>query len=432
MYESNRNERSRSRTVKTVAIALVLCLTVGIFGIALAEDKSAVLYESTRPATAVEVVSVAPGELMNAAQVYAANVASTVGIRTETTVNYLGYATPSAAAGSGFIVTENGYIVTNAHVVSGANKITVTTHDDKSYEAKLIGSDERNDLAVLKIEAEGLKPAVLGSSSAINIGDEVVAIGNPLGELTFSLTGGIISAKDREITISGGTAMSLLQTDCSINSGNSGGALFNMYGEVVGITNAKYSSSSSGASVDNIGFAIPIDQVKPIIKSIIETGRYVRPYIGVSIADVSDEMKNYGIPAGAAVKSVTEGGPAAAAGLLANDIITAADGTAIENYGQLSRYISTLRVGDEIVLSVYRQGQTLELKLTIGEYKEEPAPTATEQQPAAGNSNGNGNGTNPYSGNPYGSSPYGSSPYGFGMDDFFDYFFGNGRSYRGY
>lgn len=416
MY-NNEEKRGHSRNIRLLALAVALCLIAGAFGIctALAEDKTTVLYESKRDNKDLEIVTVEPGELMTAAQIYKKNVNSTVGIRTEITQNYFGYTTPAATAGSGFIVSEDGYVVTNAHVVSGANKVTVSTFDGNSYEASIIGSDERNDLAVLKIEAEGLQPVVLGSSSAIEIGDPVVAIGNPLGELTFSLTTGIISAKDREITLSSGTQMSLLQTDCAINSGNSGGAMFNMYGEVVGITNAKYSSSSSGASVDNIAFAVPMDQVKPIIKSIIETGRYIRPYIGVTVSDVSDEMKNYGIPGGAVIKTVTEDGPAKEAGLQPNDIITSVNGTEMAGYAQFSRFISTCSVGDVLTLTVYRQGQTIEITVTVGEYQEpvveEQPQQQTQQQPSA----------------PYG---YGNGGSMFGNgNDLWDYFFGGNGLY---
>ena len=157
----------------------------------------------------------------------------------------------------------------------------------------------------MKIDAEGLTPVVLGDSDNLNVGDQVVAIGNPLGELTFSLTTGVVSALNREVTLSSNVTMNLIQTDCAINSGNSGGALFNLYGEVIGITNAKYSSSSSSseASIDNIGFAIPLNHVKNIVKSIIETGSITKPYIGVTVSSVSSEAQGYGLPTGAAVRS---------------------------------------------------------------------------------------------------------------------------------
>ena len=189
------------------------------------------------------------------------------------TTNYFGYKTTAAASGSGFIITDDGYIVTNYHVIEGANKVKVTTYDNTSYDAEVVGTDENNDIAVLKIDGKDLTPVTLGSSESLAVGDDVVAIGNPLGELTFTLTSGVVSAMDRQITTGTSLMMDLIQTDCAINAGNSGGALFNMYGEVVGVTNAKYSSNSSTeASIDNIGFAIPIDTVKDIVTSIIEKG----------------------------------------------------------------------------------------------------------------------------------------------------------------
>ena len=215
--------------------------------------------------------------------------------------------------------------------------------------------------------ADGEKRYIL-APVGLNVGDSVIAIGNPLGELTFSLTSGAVSALDREVTMSNNVTMNLIQTDCAINSGNSGGALFNLYGEVIGITNAKYSGSSgSGASIDNIGFAIPINSVRSIVDSIIEKGYVAKPYIGVMVADVSDEAKNYGTPAGAAVASVTEGGPADKAGLQTNDIITAVDGKEISGKSDLSSIIADHAAGDKLTLSVYRQGQTLTLTVEIGE-----------------------------------------------------------------
>ena len=199
------------------------------------------------------------------------------------------------------------------------------------------------------------------------MGDSVVAIGNPLGELTFSLTAGAISALSREITLSNGVTMDLIQTDCAINSGNSGGALFNMHGEVIGITNAKYSSSGSEASIDNIGFAIPIDDISGIVKSIIEKGYYAKSYIGVSVADVSEEMQSYGLPKGAAVKLVAEGSPAAEAGLQVNDIITEVGNTQITGSSDLADQISAATPGDLLELTIYRQGETLTLEISVGE-----------------------------------------------------------------
>ena len=324
-----------------------------------ASSDASVMLEAKRQAAALQVASVDTGKVLTPSEVYAQNVNSTVGITTSITTNYFGYQTTSAAAGSGFILTQDGYILTNYHVVEGSNSITVTTYDGTGYDATLIGYDESNDIAVLKIDASDLTPVVLGDSDTLNVGDSVVAIGNPLGELTFSLTTGVVSALDRPVTLSTGTTMNLIQTDCAINSGNSGGALFNLYGEVIGITNAKYSSSgsSSEASIDNIGFAIPIDQVRSIFESIITNGYIVKPYIGVTVSDVSSESQSYGLPQGAAVRSVTENGPAAEAGLQENDIITAVNGETITGSNDLVKLVKASAAGDTLELTVYRQGR---------------------------------------------------------------------------
>ena len=223
---------------------------------------------------------------------------------------------------------------------------------------------------------------MLGDSDKLNVGDPVVAIGNPLGELTFSLTSGAVSALNREVTLSSNVTMDLIQTDCAINSGNSGGALFNLYGEVIGITNAKYSSSgsSSEASIDNIGFAIPINSVRSIVESIIKNGYIVKPYIGVSVEDVSSEMTSYGLPTGAVVRSVTDGAPAAQAGLQANDIITAVDGAEITGSNDLVQIVTAKKAGDTLKLSVYRQGQTLELTVTVAEQKQSAQAGSSDTQ----------------------------------------------------
>jgi len=321
------------------------------------------------------------GTQLTASQVYQNNVNSTVGITTEITTNYFGYKTTAAASGSGFIITDDGYIVTNHHVIEGANSVKVTLYDNTQYDAEIVGSDESNDIAVLKIDASGLTPVTLGDSEALSVGDNVVAIGNPLGELTFTLTSGVVSAKDRSITTSNSVMMNLIQTDCAINSGNSGGALFNMYGEVVGVTNAKYSSNSSTeASIDNIGFAIPINNVKDIVTSIIENGYVVKPYIGVSVETVSSDMKSYGIPEGAVVRVVNEDSPAEKAGLKENDIITKADDEDITSSNDLVSKIKKASKGDKITLTVYRQGEEKTIELTVDETKQDTAKKEEEEE----------------------------------------------------
>ena len=339
------------------------------------------VYQGKRPSTVINTASIDTSKQMTAAEVYAGNVNSTVGITTQVTTNFWGYTTQSAASGSGFIYSADGYIITNYHVIESASSIKVTLYDGKSYDAQLVGYDESNDVAVLKIDAKDLTPVTIGDSDNLNVGDSVIAIGNPLGELTFSLTSGAVSALDREVTMSNNVTMELIQTDCAINSGNSGGALFNLYGEVIGITNAKYSGSSgSGASIDNIGFAIPINSVRSIVDSIIEKGYVAKPYIGVMVSDVSDEAISYGTPAGAAVVSVTEGGPAEKAGLQANDIITAADGKEISGKSGLSSIIADCAAGDKLTLSVYRQGQTLTVTVTVGEQTTSALANQQQQQ----------------------------------------------------
>ncbi len=363
---------------KVLVLALCLAMLAGVFG-GTTRAKSG-------SGGSLVLAAADSRQEMSAADIYEQNVNSTVGITTAvTTTNYWGYETQAAAAGSGFIVTDDGYILTNYHVVENAETITVALYDGTTYDGELVGYDESNDIAVLKVDAEDLIPVTVGDSAGLRVGDEVVAIGNPLGELTFSLTGGMISALDREITVSGGVTMDLIQTDCAINAGNSGGALFNMYGEVIGITNAKYSSSGMGASIDNIGFAIPISRVAGIVQSIIENGYIAKPYIGVTISDVSAEAKGYGLPEGAAVKSVEEDGPAAKAGLQENDIITAVDGQAVTGRRDLSDIVGAAQVGSDITLTVYRQGEEMDVTVTVGEKTQDALPTPTpepEQEPA--------------------------------------------------
>lgn len=341
--------------------------------------QASVVYEGSRESSIINIAQIDTNKQMTPAEVYAQNVNSTVGIRTSITTNYWGYQTQSAAAGSGFILSADGYVLTNYHVVENSDSITVSLYNGEEYDATLVGCDQSNDIAVLKIDAEGLTPVVLGDSDNLNVGDQVVAIGNPLGELTFSLTTGAVSALNREVTLSSNVTMDLIQTDCAINSGNSGGALFNLYGEVIGITNAKYSSSSSGseASIDNIGFAIPMNHVKNIVKSIIETGSITKPYIGVTVTAVSSEAQAYGLPTGAAVRSVEEDSPAAKGGLEANDIITEVNGTTITSSSDLVSYVGEQAPGDELKLKVYRQGKTLDITVTIGE-KTQSAMPATQ------------------------------------------------------
>ena len=376
-------------------LALCCCLLSGALGVGgvllmqriqaeeaeeVQEQDISYIIQGVRENSVIEMVEVDTGKLMTPAEVYAANVNSTVGITTSVTTNFWGYQSTSAASGSGFIISDDGYILTNFHVIEDSSHISVSMYNGDSFDAALIGYDESTDIAVLKIDTEGLAPVILGDSNNLNVGDSVVAIGNPLGELTFTLTSGTISAKDREVTFSNNTTMNLLQTDCTINSGNSGGALFNLYGEVIGVTNAKYgNASNSSASIDNIGFAIPINSIMNIVTSIIEKGYISKPYIGISVLDVSAETQAYGIPAGAAVQSVAENGPAARAGLQKGDVITAVDGKAMTST-ELVNYVGSASVGQQIQFSVYRQGETLEMTVDVGEQIQSALDEQQKQQ----------------------------------------------------
>ena len=360
---------------KTLCLVLLACLIAGC--VAIGGGNQTAFAESAE---------------LSPADLYEQNVNSTVGITIsgETSSRY-GYGYTYQASGSGFIITSDGYILTNYHVISGSKTVTVATYDHDTYDAKVIGYDASNDIAVIKIDAENLKPVTLGDSDTLRVGESVYAIGNPLGELTFSLTGGIVSALSRNVQTEAGTSMSLIQTDCAINSGNSGGALFNSRGEVIGITNAKYSSSgmSSEAEIDNIGFAIPINSVKRIVTSIIENGYVLKPYIGISVSPLSEETaKIIGIKAGAVVQDVTEDAPADKAGLKNHDVIVKVGDTDINDSNDLVQVISKSDPGDVLTFYIYRQGQEITLDVEIGSKtesalkdEEEAAEAEKEQAP---------------------------------------------------
>lgn len=301
------------------------------------------------------------------AAVYEQNVSAVVGITSEgTTTNIWGQQTNSAATGTGFLLTEDGYILTNYHVVKGARSLTVTLYDGRSFSAELIGYEAGTcDAALLKIDAAGLPTVTLGNSDNVIVGEQVCAIGNPLGELTYTLTVGYVSAKDRTVTTDG-TPLNMLQTDCTINAGNSGGPLFDMNGNVIGITTAKYSGSTlSGASVEGIGFAIPINDVSGILDDLKTHGRIVgRAYLGVVVLT---ELPEDGLPAGVYVNSVTRGWCAYEAGMRAGDVITAIDGSSIENYDGLAAVLDACKPGQTVTIRVWRNGTSLDLEVTLDE-----------------------------------------------------------------
>lgn len=300
------------------------------------------------------------------AQVYAQNVQSIVAISTKISGNIYGQTTEATSAGSGFIISEDGYVVTNYHVVQNASSLTVITHDANQYIAKLIGSDSANDIAVLKIEAQGLRPVTLGSSDDLIVGDQVVAIGNPLGELTSTLTVGYVSAMDRGINTDG-TVINMIQTDAAINSGNSGGPLFNMNGEVVGITTAKYSgTTNSGATIEGIGFAIPIDDVQKKITDLRDYGFITGASLGVMVHDMDQKTAEYyGLPMGAYVVEVVSGNCAEEAGVLAKDIIIAVGDNPVTSLNELTRVLERYKGGEKTTITVWRGGREVVLDITL-------------------------------------------------------------------
>lgn len=292
-----------------------------------------------------------------------------VAITTEMSVtDIFGQVYRPTAAGSGFIISRDGYIVTNNHVIENAETITVVLDNDDAYPASLVGADPSNDLAVIKIDATGLPTVVLGESEHLQVGELAVAIGNPLGELSGTVTAGIISALDRVITLSGSSGsqrLHLLQTDAAINSGNSGGALFNSFGEVIGINTAKRSATG----VEGIGFAIPVDHAKPIIESLIQFG-YVRgrPKIGLAGRNVSAQMAEYyKLTEGIYVVEVERKSAADKAGLLPKDIITGANGEKTLTVDELNDVKNKLLPGDKMVLDVVRDNKQLQVEVVLEE-----------------------------------------------------------------
>ncbi len=304
---------------------------------------------------------------------------SVVEITTETVVNgqflqqYV-----SQGAGSGVIISEDGYIITNNHVINGANNITIRLKNGKTYTAKLVGKDSKIDVALLKINEKDLKPVTFGDSDNLKVGETAVAIGNPLGELGGTVTNGIISALDRNITIDG-ESRNLLQTNAAINPGNSGGGLFNANAELIGLVVAK----SSGEDIEGLGFAIPINDVIDVLDDLMEHG-YVtgRAYLGVSLKDISsDEIFSYRLDkAGTYIANVVSGGAADKAGLQVGDCITKIDDQDISSTSEASSIISSHKAGDKITVTIYRNGETKKISVTLDEEKPEESSADTGRE----------------------------------------------------
>lgn len=321
------------------------------------------------------------GKTLTAQEVYGINVDAVCGIATEVTTNVFGQTASTAVVGSGFVLTEDGYVVTNNHVVEGTDNVSVKLHDGSTYPAEIIGGDSLSDVALLKIEAEGLSHVAVGDSDAIAVGEGCIAIGNPLGELTFTMTGGYVSALPREINISG-KPISMFQTDAAINAGNSGGPLFDMAGNVIGITSAKISGiTGSGASIEGVGFAIPINEALRVVYDLQEYG-YVRgrAFLGVTVKELDAATADtYGLPVGPIVQSVVADSCADKAGIAVKDIILAFNGRTVQTYTQLMSALNKCSAGDEVTLRIYRAGAELDVTLTLDERPEEQTVRNVEQ-----------------------------------------------------
>ncbi len=365
------------------------------------------------------------GKSLSPKEVYAMNVNACVGIATQITTNVWGQVASASASGSGFILTSDGYVVTNNHVVEGATSVTVKLYNGDEYDATIVGTDEMNDVALLKIDATGLQAVTIGDSDQIEVGEEVIAIGNPLGELTFTMTAGVVSALDREINTDG-KPINMLQTDVAINSGNSGGPLFDMNGNVIGITSAKYSgSTSSGASIEGISFAIPINDALRVVYDLQQYGHVTgRAYLGVTVKDLdSSTGATYGLPTGPMIQSVEAGGCAEKAGLQQGDIIIGFNDAEIASYTDLVAALNKCRAGDTATIKVYRAGAEVEASVTLDERPTDDV--ITERENAAQNEQ------NQQSQDQQGQSGSGSNGYSYGYGNMnpFEYFqipgFGN-------
>lgn len=311
---------------------------------------------------------IVPTEGMTPSQIYQKNINSVVAVNSTVRTTENGKVYEGVSAGSGFVFSSDGFIVTNHHVIEGSTSVHVTFADGTQAQARIIGSDAINDIALLKIEASNLVPVTIGSSSELRVGDQVVAIGNALGELSFSLTAGYVSGIDRSISTDG-SVINMIQTDASINSGNSGGPLFNSRGEVVGITTAKYSgTTSSGASIEGIGFAVPMDDVIGMLEDLRQYGYITGAYMGILVQDVDPvAAEMYGLPLGAYVLEPTPGYAAQRAGIQAKDIITNVGGYQISCMSDLTRALRNFKAGDEATVTVWRSGKWIPLIIVFDE-----------------------------------------------------------------
>ena len=385
---SNRRNRG-AHPAAVIAASAAVSMLCGVGGgwfaaTHIGNANQTVVYQTVESSNVSPVTSAAGQTGLTIAQVAEKASPSVVEIVTEITQQSYGffggtYTVP--AAGSGVIISSDGYIITNNHVVEGATKMTVTLYDGKEYEATLVGTDEKTDIAVIKIEANGLTPAVIGDSSTLKTGDTAVVIGNPLGTLGGSVTSGIISATSREITIEN-ESMELIQTNATINSGNSGGGMFDGNGNLIGIVNAKDSgTTSSGALIEGIGFAIPINTAMDVANELMQYGKVTnRPTIGIYLQQLTSDTQNY--KAGLYITDTITGGGAEAAGLQAYDRIIAIDDQEVASYTDLSKYLRSKQPGDVVTLKIVRNDQEMEFNVTLtGTLETESQQTGNPTQP---------------------------------------------------
>lgn len=364
--KENKPYKAKSHHILCILLFGTLSILGGFGGGYLAgrlNHGTAIVYRDASPTQTISNVA----ESGSLQEVISNTAPSVVEILTESTSEQRGLfggSYISSSAGSGVIISDDGYIVTNNHVVNGAQKITVTLNDGKDLEATLIGTDAKSDIAVIKVESSGLTPAIIGNSDQLKVGDIAIAIGNPLGELGGTVTNGIVSAINREININHET-MNLIQTNAAINSGNSGGGLFDANGRLIGIVNAKDSGfSSSGATIEGLGFAIPINDAMEVAQQLMKDG-YVtnRATLGVQLTVLEQDRFNY--KAGLYIADVLKGSGAEQAGLQAYDRIIAIDGKEVSTYPELSKILKDKSVGDTVEITVIREGEQKNFSVTL-------------------------------------------------------------------
>ena len=363
--QKKKKERRKHSNFKAIVATGLICSLVG-GGIGGVIGANSVDVSSSGSGASVQLVGNS-GEISPVIAIAQKVTPSIVGVKTYGTYNYWGQQITNQELGSGpgIIFREDGYIVTNYHVIENATSVTVTLNDGTEYDARIVGSDSSSDLAVLKVEANGLPTAEFGDSDELQIGELVVAIGNPLG-YENTVTDGIVSGLNRQLTNYTDT-MTLIQTNAAINSGNSGGALVNSKGEVVGINSAKLVASNA----EGMGFALSINEVKPILEELISKGHVSRPYLGVTINSNyqvdEDTAEKYEIPMGIQIADVVKGGPADKAGLRAGDIIYKVDDTLIQSFEDLSDIIDNSQVGDQLRVLANRNGEKITANVTLTE-----------------------------------------------------------------